>query len=141
MALAGTINAIGPVQAGVEPLRGVGGNTLGGEHIGKLVAEGEGIFFGREIFALPAPIGPGAGQAIENLACIGLGAVALGFRNILQSLFIGHGAPEEGRNVIFLNLLQELRHAGLAEIFLRQNVGRNLAELRGNVDIRQTEND
>ncbi|MNV19016.1 hypothetical protein D3C71_1098590 [compost metagenome] len=141
MALAGAINAIGPVQAGVEPLRGVRRNALGGEHIGKLVAEGEGIFFGREIFALPAPIGPGAGQTVENLTRIGLGAETFGFRNVLQRLFIGNGAPQEGRNVVFLDLLQELRHAGLAEIFLRQNVGGNLGKLRGNVDVSQTEHD
>ncbi len=141
MALAGAINAIGPVQAGVEPLRGIRRNALGGEHIGKLVAEGEGIFFGREIFALPAPIGPGAGQTVENLTRIGLGAETFGFRNVLQRLFIGNGAPQEGRNVVFLDLLQELRHASLAEIFLRQNVGGNLGKLRGNVDVSQTEHD
>ena len=141
VALAGAVNAIGPVQAGVEPLRAVGGDALGGEHVGKLVAEGECIFFGREIFALPAPIGPGAGQTVENLTRIGLGAVTLGFGQLFQGFLIGNRTPQEGRNIVFLDLLQHLRHAGLAEIFLRQNIRGDLRKLRGNVDIRQTEHD
>ena len=76
MALAGAVDAIGPVQTGVEPLRGIGCNALGGEHVAQLVIEGAGIVFGREIAALPAPVCPGAGEAIKNLACIGFGTVA-----------------------------------------------------------------
>ncbi len=41
MALAGAVDAVGPVQAGVEPLRRVRRDALGGEHVGELVAEGE----------------------------------------------------------------------------------------------------
>ena len=40
VALAGAVDAIGPVQAGVEPLRRVRRDALGGEHVGELVEEG-----------------------------------------------------------------------------------------------------
>jgi hypothetical protein len=47
VALAGTVDAVGPVQAGVEPLRGVRRDALGGQHVGQLVIEGERVFFRR----------------------------------------------------------------------------------------------
>ncbi len=128
------------MQTGVEPLWRVRRNALAGQHVGKLVTEGERIFFGREIFALPAPVGPCTGQTVKHLARIGFRAVTLIFRQFLQGLLVGNRTPQERRNVVFFNLLEELWNSGLAEILLRQNVGRNLAELRGNVDIRQTEN-
>ncbi len=88
-----------------------------------------------------SPNSPGAGQTVENLTRIGFRAIALVFGQFLQRLLIGDRTPQEGRNVIFLNLLQTRGNAGLAEILLRQNVGRDLGELRGNVDIGQTEHD
>ena len=139
MALARTVDAIGPVQASVEPLWRVRRDALGGEHVGKLIAEGESIFFGREILALPAPIGPGAGEAIENLTRVDFRAITLHLRQILHGSRIGNGAPQEGRDVILFDLFQHLRNAGLAEIFLRQNVGRHLAELRRHINIRKAE--
>ena len=101
MALARAVDAIGPVQAGVEPLRAVGSDALGGEHIGKLVAEGERRFFGCEVIALPAPIGPGTGQAIENLARVGFGTVLLVLRQILHGGKVSLGAPQPGGNGVF----------------------------------------
>ena len=141
MALAGAVDAIGPVQAGVEPLRRVRGDALGGEHIGKLVLEGSGVFFRCEILALPAPVGPGAGEAIKNLAGVGFRAEALPLGELRQGIGIGHGAPQEGGNVVLLDLLQACGHAGLAEILLGEDVGGDLGELRGHVDIGQTEDD
>ena len=68
MALARAVDAIGPVQAGVEPLRRVGGAFLRRQHVAMLVVEGAGVILAVEIAALPAPIGPGAGEAVEHLA-------------------------------------------------------------------------
>ena len=68
VALARPIDAVGPVQAGVEPLRRVGRGLLGGEHVAELVEEGAGVLLGVEIAALPAPVGPGAGETVEDLA-------------------------------------------------------------------------
>ena len=48
-----------------------------------------------------------------------------------ERLLVGDRAPQPGRDGLFLDLLQARRHAGLAEILLRQNVGGHLRpELR-----------
>ena len=139
MALAGTVDAVGPVQAGVEPLRRVRRDLLGGEHVGELVLEGGGVLFRGEIAALPAPVGPGAGEPVEDLACVHFRAGTLGLGQLGQRLLVGDGAPEEGGNVVLLDLLQRLRHARLAEIFLRQDVAGDLAELGRHVDAGEAE--
>ena len=68
MALARTVDAVGPVQAGVEPLRRVGRADLRRQHEAMLVVEGAGVGLAVEVAALPAPVGPGAGHAMEDLA-------------------------------------------------------------------------
>ncbi len=141
MALAGAVDAVGPVQARVEPLRRVRGNALRGEHVGKFVLEGGSVFLGSEILALPAPVGPGAGETVEDLAGVGFRAVALTLGERLEGFGIGHGAPQEGGNVVLLHLLQARGHAGLAEIFLREDVGGDLGELCGHIDIGEPEDD
>ena len=129
------------MQAGIEPLWRVWRDHLAGEHVTLLVEEGLCIVFRLEIAALPAPIGPAAGKAIENLLGAHLGAETLVLGQFGEFGFIRHRAPQEGRNVVFLNLLQMLRHAGLAEIFLRQNVGCHLAERFWHIDVFKAEND
>ena len=48
-----------------------------------------------------------------------------------SAFVVGDRAPQPGGNGLLLDLLQAGRHAGLAEILLRQNVGRDLRpELR-----------
>ena len=94
-----------------------------------------------EIAALPAPVGPGAGEAVEDLPGVGLGAVALLLRQLGERLLVGDGAPQPGGNGILLDLLQHRRHAGLAEIFLGEDVGRHLRELHGHVDVVEPEDD
>jgi hypothetical protein len=47
-----------------------------------------------EIAALPAPVGPGAGETVEDLAGVGFGAVALVLGQLGQRLFIGDRAPQ-----------------------------------------------
>ena len=61
VALAGAVDAVRPVQAGVEPLRAVGRAHLHRQHVAVLVEEGAGVLFRREVAALQAPVGPGAG--------------------------------------------------------------------------------
>ena len=63
-----------------------------------------------------------------------LGAVALGLRQRLERGFVGDGAPQERRHAVLLDLAQPSGHAGFAEIFLRQHVGRDLAPARGHFD-------
>src|SRR4029079_17495653 len=59
MALARSVYAIGPMQAGVEPLRRVGRSLLCRQHVAHLFVEGARVVFRIEIAALPAPISPG----------------------------------------------------------------------------------
>src|SRR5688500_7297776 len=68
MALARAIDAVGPVEAGVEPLRRVRRRLLRGEHEAELVEKGARVLLRGEVAALPAPIGPGSGEAVEHLA-------------------------------------------------------------------------
>ena len=141
VALAGTVDAIGPMKARIEPLRRVRRGLLGREHIGELVAEGRRILLAVEIAALPAPIGPGAGETVEDLTRIHFGAESLVFGNTCEGVLVGDRTPEPGGNVVLLHALEARRDAGLAEIFLRQDVGRDLAELRGDIDSFQAEDD
>ena len=76
MPLRRPFDAVGPVQAGVEPLRRVRGRHLRRQHVADLVVEGAGVGLGREVAALPAPVGPAAGQPAEHLAGVGFLAVA-----------------------------------------------------------------
>src|SRR5207237_7539949 len=81
VALRGSGDAVGEIQAGVEPLRRVGSAHLVQEHVGHLVVEGLGVFGGVEVAVLFAPVAPAAGEAMNDLLCAALGAgddVALG---------------------------------------------------------------
>ena len=86
MPLARAIDAVGPVQAGVEPLRRVRRRHLHGKHVDELVEEGARIRFRIEIAAFPSPIGPGAGKPLENLLCGMLTRAALLLRQGFKSL-------------------------------------------------------
>ena len=105
MTLARAIDAVGPVQPGIEPLRAVGRAHLHGEHVAKLVEEGARVLFGGEIAALPAPIGPGAGQPVEHLLCVGFAAEALVLGQRLERPFVRDRPPEPGGDGLFLDLL------------------------------------
>ncbi len=124
------IDAVGPVQAGVEPLRAVGRRFLRRQHVAHLVVEGARIGFAVEVMAFPAPIGPCAGHAVEDL----LGGV-LADALIAVSLV----APQPFRHAFLGDRLELRGDAGLAEILLRQNVGRDLAPRRGDFHIRLAE--
>ena len=134
MALAGAVDAIGPMQASVEPLRRIGRGDLRGEHVAHLVEERLRVRIGVEILALPAPIGPRSGKAIKDLRGGHLAAKALVGGQLGQRRLVGHGAPQERGNVVLLNPLQRCGHASFTEIFLRQYVASDLAPCRGHVD-------
>ena len=139
MALAGTVDAVSPVQAGVEPLRRIRRDHLLGEHVAQLVVEGVRVFLGGEVGTLPAPIGPAAGEAVEHLLGRQLGDEALFLGQGGQRLGVGHRAPQPRRHGLFFDLLQTGGDAGLAEIFLRQHVGGDLRPGIGDFDILQLE--
>ncbi len=141
VALARPVDAIGPVEAGVEPLRGIGRGDLARQHEAHLVVIGARVVLAVEDAGLPAPIGPGAGEPVEHLLGGGLGAGALGLRQRLERLLVGNRAPQERRDVGLLDPLQARRDAGLAEIFLGEHVGRHLAPGGRDLDIVEREDD
>ena len=141
VALAGAVDAVGPVQAGVEPLRAVGGAELHGEHVAVLVEEGARVVLAGEVAALPAPVGPGTGEAVEHLARVVLADDAFRGGALGQRALIGDGAPQPGRDLCFLDALEASGHARLAEILLRQDVGRDLAPMLGDGEALQPEDD
>ena len=129
MALARAVDAVGPVQPGVEPLRAVGRAHLHGEHVAKLVEEGARVLLGGEIAGLPAPIGPGPGQPVEHLLCVGFADEAFGLGQRLKRPLVWDRPPEPGGDGLFLDLLGGRRNACLAEVFLGKNVGGDLAPM------------
>ncbi len=127
MALAGAVDAIGPMQAGIEPLRTVGRPHLGRQHMAHLVVIGACVFFVGKIPTFPAPIGPGPGHPVENLTGAGLAAKARVLGQMRQRLLVGDRAPQEFRYALFLDALEPHGHPGLAEIFLGNDVRGDLA--------------
>ena len=139
VALAGAINAVGPVQAGVEPLRRVRRDHLLGKHVAQFVMEGAGVFLGGEVAALPAPIGPAAGETIEHLLAGQFTAETFGFGQSGEGFGVGDRAPQPRRHGLFLDLLEDLGDARLAEIFLRQHVGGDLRPELRHLDVLEPE--
>ncbi len=135
VALGRAVDAVGPVQAGVEPLRRVRGAHLFGQHVAELVEERPCILLRIEIAALPAPIGPGAGELVEHLPGAGLAAVAPVYRQTFQRLDVGRPAPQPRRHVALLDGLEPRRHTGLAEVFLGEHVTGDLRPAGGHLDV------
>src|SRR5512147_2362161 len=129
MALARAVDAVGPVEAGVEPLRAVGRAHLLGEHVAELVEEGAGVLLGGEIAGLPAPIGPSSGHPVEHLAGVGLSAEAGILGKSGKRVLIWNRPPQPGGEGGFLDLLGGGRHAGLTEVFLGKDVGGDRAPM------------
>ena len=135
MALRRTVDAICPVEARIEPLWGVGRGNLCGQHEAQFVVKRAGIRLGVEIAAFPAPIGPGASQPVKDLPGVFLRAKALVFRQIVQAGLVCFMSPKPGRNVLIFDRAKGCGHACFAEVFLRQNISRNLAPVCRNCDV------
>ena len=134
MPLPRPVDAIGPVQAGVEPLRAVRRGHLAGQHVAHLVQIGAGIGLGREIAALPAPIGPGPGQTVKDLTGAGLSAEPRVFGQIGHRGVVGNVAPQEFGHALFADGLQARGDAGAAKVFLGDDVAGDLAPALGHLD-------
>src|SRR6185312_11974331 len=77
----------------------------------------------------------------EHLLAGMLADIALALRQRGECGLVGDAAPQPGRNGFLLDLLAARRHAGLAEIFLRQHVGGDLRPLLGHLDVVGMEDD
>ena len=141
MALGGAVDAIGPVQAGVEPLGRIGSRHLPGQHVAHLVVIGLGVGLGVEIAALPAPIGPGAGETVEDLARVGLPAETAVLRQFRHAVLVGGAALQPQRHVVLGNRHGLRGHTGPAEVFLGQDVGGHLGELPRHLELIEPEDD
>ena len=137
MALAWAIDAIGPVEPGVEPLRRIGRRHLPRQHEAQLIEKGGRVSFRIEIFAFPAPIGPGPGETVEDLLRRGLAPSCVPISAGCQRLLVRSGAPQKSGHAVFGHPLQPGGNSRLAEIFLREHVrgdltpgGRNLDAVR-----------
>src|SRR5690606_20038877 len=101
------------------------------QHVAGLVEEGAGIGFRVEIAMLPAPIGPGAGHAVEKLGGAGLAAG----RAALQRLFVrrvgGLAALQPCGHAVLGHALEGRGHTSLAQTALGQHVGRHLRPFGG----------
>ena len=130
------VDAVGPVQPGVEPLRRVGCRDLERQHGDEFVIEGAGIGLGVEQAGLPAPIGPGAGEAVEHLfgrvlalarlVVCGVGAL-FGFR-------VRRAPPQPLGHAVFRHRLAPGGDAGLAEVLLGEDVAGDLRPAGRNLD-------
>ena len=67
VALSRPLDAIGPMQSGVEPLGAVRCRALACDQVTHLVEVGAGISLAGEVAVLPAPVGPGPCESTEEI--------------------------------------------------------------------------
>ena len=123
VALGGAGEAVGPVQARVEPLRRVGRGHLRREHVAELVVEGPGVGGPVEVTVALAPVRPRAGEPVKDLPGVPLAAQHGPALLVEERLAVG----------------ADLRHPGLAEVLLREDVGRDRGPRGGHRDAVLTE--
>ena len=141
MALARTVNAVSPVQPGVEPLRRVGRADLCRQHPAMLVVEGASVVLAVEIPALPTPIGPGARHAMEHFARTLLATISLVGGQGGEGSVVGHRAPQPLRHVVVGNAHEPACNSSAPKVLLRQHVGGDRRPGRRNFDAKLLEDD
>ena len=131
------VDAIGPMQPGVEPLRRVGRRDLERQHGEELVIEGAGIRFAVEVAGLPAPIGPGAGEAMEHLLgrALALARLVVCRVGALFGLRVRRAPPQPLRHVRLGHRLAPRCDAGLAEVFLGEDIAGDLRPAGRDLDV------
>jgi hypothetical protein len=106
-----------------------------------LVEEGARVVFAVEVAALPAPVGPGAGHALEDLTGATLAAEALGLGQRGDGDVIGLRAPQPLRHIGLGDLDEAGGDAGAAEILLGEYVGGDLRPAGRHIDALPLEDD
>ena len=135
VALRRSADAVGPVQTGVEPLRGVRRGDLEGQHGGQLVAERERALL-VEVAVGEAPVGPAAGEPAEDLTGVVLADEALLLGKGVDHGGIGLMALEPRRHAVFGDRLEGGGDAGLAAVLLGEDVDGDLTPGLGGHDRR-----
>ena len=135
MALRRAVDAIGPVQPGVEPLRRIGRGHLMRQHVHHLVVKRTRIIDTVEIAVFPAPVRPGSSKAMEHLPGIVFVRVALLGGKLRQRFLIRHRTLQPFGNALFGHFARFYRHTGFAEIFLRNDVRGHLRPERRHLHI------
>ena len=128
VALCGAFDAIGPEEAGVEPLRRVRSGGLKRHHDAHLVEEGAGIVFAVKRAGFPAPVGPGPGKPVKDLPCRGFRPEARLFGKRLECFPVGNRSLQPDRDTVLRHFLQTGGNARLAEILLAQHIRGNLGK-------------
>ena len=106
-----------------------------------LVVERARIFLAFEIASLPAPVGPGAGEPMNDLPCGGFPAEAILLCNGFERFLIGGRPLQPGRNAALLDAHENFGNPGAAQVLLCEDVRSNLAPVSGNLNLGCLEND
>jgi hypothetical protein len=125
MSLSVTGDAIGPVQSGVEPLRGVRCCHLIEQHVGDLIVERLSIFRCVKVAVLLSPPTPASGKTVDHLA-----DGALGSHQLLAVLI---------RERLAFSV--DLRYTRLSKVLLRKDVGCDLRPLLRHLYVVHLKND
>ena len=134
MALAGAVDAIGPVEAGVEPLRRVRRRDLPRQHEAELIEKGLSVINSVEIMVLPTPIGPGAGETVKDLNGRVFRSILRRARQSRECGGVGLGAPKKRRDAVFFDTSHTGWNPGSSEIFLGEDICRDLAPIQRNLN-------
>ena len=134
VALTRTVDAVCPMQTGVEPLGRIRCGHLGGQHIAHFIVVGLRIGLGGKVTALPAPVCPRTCQTVENL-------LGRGFACLFNVRRRRRGFPKKLGHILFFDLFQIGRNARLPEVFLCDDVGCDLAPGCRDLNLIKTEHD
>jgi hypothetical protein len=113
------LDAVGPEETGVEPLRAIGRRHLRREHVARLVVERPRSRLRREIPSPITPISPAPRQTPEDLTRVGLSAGG-------RVRTLGLAALQPGRNAVLGDRRQTRRHASAAKVLLSENIDGHL---------------
>ncbi len=130
MSLSRPGDSVGPVESGVEPLRAIRSRALAGDEVIHLVVVSPSICLASEVTVFPTPVSPGASEATEQFASIGLSDVSILSIESLQLLMIGLTALKPDRHSILRHLAQSDWNASLPQILLSANLPRDACESR-----------
>lgn len=112
---------------------------MGGENIGKIVKEGEGVLLRIEIEEIKEKIGKCEREEIEKMERVNLRKVELELRKIGERIIVGKREKEKRGKVIIIKIIEEGGKERIEEIFMWENVRGEMDELWGKIDVLKKE--